>query len=75
MNVYEFEKYIESLGFEFVNNADWFVYEKYIIDVWFDHYKFYDGDKWCDCATHYTIDDLTPLKKIERNIKLKKILG
>ena len=84
MNNIEFKKYIKSIGFKFdglyyvykeYHGVDHLDYPIYIIDLYDDHYKFYNGS---GCIT-YVLDDLSPLekefKKELRSIKLKKILG
>ena len=81
----EFIKFIESIGFEYNEQYDIYKYKKYngvdhldypiyIIDLYDDHYKFYNGS---GCVT-YVLDYLTPLekefKKELRSIKLKELL-
>ena len=77
----DFRKYIESIGFKYYkedSNAFRYDYKshldvnKYRIDMYNDHYEFFNGYKW---IYYIKLDDLTPLKKVERSYKLKKILG
>ena len=67
----EFENYIESLGFK---DDRWcvYTYEKYIIDLHGEYYDFFNG---LENYFYININDLEPLKKIERSIKLKKLLS
>ena len=67
MNKEEFKKLIESIGFE--PNG---YYKEYRIDLYNDHYSFYNGYGW---NGRYELNDLTPLKIVSRSYKLKKILG
>ena len=78
----EFKMFIETIGFEYAvsfNNIerhdiynDRYNYKEYRIELYNNYYEFYNGSEWV-----YDIDlnDLTPLKQIERSYKLKKILG
>ena len=68
----KFIKYIESLGFEFTGN--WFVYEKYrIIIVSNLGYHLHYNSKYLNLDV-IKFDNLELLKKLERSIKLKRIL-
>ena len=70
MNRKEFIKYIESIGFK--TFGFYYYYKQYRIDLYKYKYEFYNGSEW---IYYIKLDDLTPLKKIERSYKLKKILG
>ena len=52
-----------------------YLYKEFKIDLYDDHYEFYNGSNW----NKYALNDLTPLKKeFEREIrsfKLKQILN
>ena len=67
---------ISSIGFTFSCKYFDFRYEykEFKIDLYDDHYEFYNGSNW----NKYALNDLTPLKKeFEReirSIKLKQIL-
>ena len=66
----EFINYIESIGFKY-NGHGYYVYKECEIYLWNDHYDFYNRSE----LIHYIdLNDLTPLKKITRSIKLKQIL-
>ena len=67
----EFENYIESLGFK---EDQWgvYTYEKCVIDLYSSYYDFFNG---LENYFYININDLEPLKKIERSIKLKKLLS
>ena len=69
MNRYEFKKYIETLGFKFYDYG-LYEYEELIVNSWNHGYNLYNGYEWI----YYAYDDLTPLLKLSRSIKLKKIL-
>ena len=71
MNRFDFIDYIEKYGF-YNYGSRFYKNEKYIIKIYNECYKFYDGYKWG--KTNVLFDDLRPLKQITRCIKLKKIL-
>ena len=66
----EFKLYIESIGFLYNTYRGGFKYKRYLVYPYPTDYNFYNGSKWIS----YNYYDLTPLKKIERSYKLKKIL-
>ena len=75
----EFKSYIESLGFK---NTKYNKYEnlelnkyfrKYEVEIFKDYYNFINFK--LKMGFMYSFNDLTPLKKISRSIKLKKILN
>ena len=77
----DFRKYIESIGFKYYKeDSNSFRYDykshlgddKYRIDMYIEYYNFYNGSEW---IFNNLLNDLTPLKKVERSFKLKKILG
>ena len=75
MNIEEFEKYINSIGFK---THDWYyVYEKYRIDLLKNscYYDYYNGSEW---VFSIPLNDLTPIeeefKQKLRSIKLKGLL-
>ena len=70
MNYIEFINNIESIGFKY-NEHDYYGYKEYIIYLYKDVYSFYNGSEW---IRNIYLNDLTPLKKITRSIKLKQIL-
>ena len=85
MNVEEFKKFIESIGFKY--NGHYYVYKEYHgvdhldyqiyrIDLYEYFYYFYNGSEWFD---NIYLNDLRPiqehLKKELRSIKLKGLLG
>ena len=71
MNNEEFINYIKSIGFKHHYN-DRYLYKKYYIDLYITIYDFYNGS---EMFYNIVLNDLTPLKQIERSNKLKKILG
>ena len=76
VDLLDFQKYIESIGFKY-NVKDYFhYYKKYRIDLdYYDYYDFWTGSKW---IKKIEFNDLTPFKVFKkelRSIKLKKILG
>ena len=72
MNIEEFEKFIESIGFKY--NVYSYLYKEYIIDLYEYTYEFYNGSGWVG----YDYNDLSPLekefKKELRSVKLKELL-
>ena len=79
MNFIEFKNYIESIGFNSVNNdkLNIYKYKSFIIDLWI-HDNTYDLYSDLDWFYDIQLNDLKPLhkyfKKELRSIKLKKIL-
>ena len=77
VDLLDFQKYIESIGFKH-NVTDYYhYYKKYIIDLYYDeYYDFFNGSKW---IKKIEFNDLALLekefKKELRSIKFKKILG
>ena len=71
MNRLEFKKYIESFGFKHHYNYI-YSYKSYRIGLYNNFYDFFNGSEWI--YSRY-LNDLTPLNKITRSYKLKKILG
>ena len=69
MNVEEFKKFIESIGFKYTGH--FYRYKSYIIGLYPEHYNFENGSEWIN-RIHY--NDLTLLRKLDRSYKLKKIL-
>ena len=75
----EFKKYIESIGFKFDDISYYRPFDiyKHILDhkfsirIFVSHYDLYDHD-WIGM---YEFNNLSPIKRISRSIKLKKILG
>ena len=67
----EFKKYIKCIGFD-----DFYRYKKYRINLYIDHYHFYNGSEWSE---DISFNDLTPFEnnmiKELRTIKLKELLG
>ena len=76
MDVLEFKKIIESIGFKDINYA-YYEYKEYTIYLYGVYYDFHNGFYWNSCT--YELNDLTPIqenfKKKLRSVKLKKILG
>lgn len=70
MNREEFINYIETIGFKsnYLNHE----YKQYRIAVDRIYYSFFNGSKW---VLRIDYNDLTPLIKLDRSNKLKKILG
>ena len=68
----EFRKIIESIGFKFNDNYNYYEYKKFRIYLYNNYYNFYNGSEW---IRNIDYNDLTPLKQITRSYKLKKILG
>ena len=75
----EFKNYIESIGFGEITGS-YYIYKdlhdhqavnEYQIYLFGDFYSFHNGTKWIN---YIDLKDLTVLKKVERSIKLKKIL-
>ena len=66
----EFKKIIETIGFKYDIIGDYYCYKEFIIYFYNTHYNFYNGSEW----VKYERNDLIPLKKIDRHIKLKQIL-
>ena len=71
MNKEEFKNYIESIGFKSDTSAFYYVYKECEIYLHGDFYSFSNGSEW---IRNIYLNDLTPLKKITRSIKLKQIL-
>ena len=65
----EFIKYIESIGFKY--NGSSYRYKEYYIYLFIEYYHFYNGS---ESIYDIPLNDLTPLLKLIRSIKLKKIL-
>ncbi len=70
MNREEFIKYIESIGFE-GGSYYFYSYKDFKISLYYDHYTFWNGSYWID---DIPFNDLKPLLKLIRSIKLKSIL-
>ena len=66
----EFKMYIESIGFEFNTHNIFYEYKEYSISLYFKDYNFHNGSEWIN----YNLNDLTPLEKFSRSIKLKALL-
>ena len=76
VDLFDFKKYIESIGFiydDFTHR-----YKEYRIDLDYDCYDFYDGSKWWCNKDYKDYNDFTPLekefKRELRSIKLKQLL-
>ena len=69
MNVEEFIKFIESIGFKYTGH--FYRYKKYKIDLYYECYDFCDGSEW---IYSIVLNDLRLLRKLDRSYKLKKIL-
>ena len=73
----EFEKYIKTIGFKSINsNGDYsYKYKGCEIDLYDDHYDFFNGSEW---TLRIPFNDLTQLekefKRELRSIKLKQLL-
>ena len=70
MNVEEFKKFIQSIGFEEMIGS-YYRYKEFVIVLYNNEYSFYNASGWIGI---YELNDLTPLKKITRDIKLKQLL-
>ena len=70
MNKEEFIKYIESIGF-IDNNDELYVYKGFGINLYYSYYNFFNGSEW---EFDIPYNDLKPLLKIIRSIKLKQLL-
>ncbi len=66
----EFIKLIDSIGFRRYY-LDIYEYGKKCISLYDNYYRFYNGYYWIDDISY---NDLTPILKITRSAKLKKIL-
>ena len=66
----EFKHFILSIGFKYYD-AIVYVYKEYEIYLYNNYYHFYNGSKWFE---YYDLNDLSPLKKFTRSIKLKELL-
>ena len=66
----EFKKFIESIGFKYTGHG-YYVYKECEIYLWNDHYDFYNIS---ELIYNIDLNDLTPLKKMTRCIKLKQLL-
>jgi len=68
----EFDLLIDLIGFKF--NSGLYEYNEFLIDMWFNHYNFYNGSEW---KTYY-YDELSIIhntfKKELRSYKLKHLL-
>ena len=71
MNKEEFINYIESIGFKYNKYDQFYKYKEYEIFLYQVHYDFYNRS---ELIYNIDLNDLTPLKKITRSIKLKQIL-
>ena len=73
MKYTEFKKLIESIGFKLNEHNLFYNYKEFKIDLYdIYYYDFYNGSEW---IFSIKLNDLTPLDKIIRSYKLKKILG
>ncbi len=62
---------IKFIGFKYSIQHDIYEYKQYGIDLYNDHYDFHiKGCQW----KWYDYNDLTPILKLTRSIKLRKIL-
>ena len=66
----EFKHFILSIGFKSIGNY-YYDYKEYEIYLYNNYYHFYNGSKWFE---YYDLNDLSPLKKFTRSIKLKELL-
>ena len=71
MDPIEFRNYIESIGFKNDGYGLYYRYNQYEIILYFNSYDFINGSEW---IRNIDLNDLRPLKKITRSIKLKQIL-
>ena len=71
----ELIKFIDSIGFLYNSITYEFDYKEFRIDIWGEHYNFYNSSEW---LYGFDLDDLKPIdnyfKKELRTIKLKRIL-
>ena len=77
MSKEEFEKYIESIGFEYIEKpytVGLYCHKEYRISLFDNFYKIVNinNNEW---SGWYNFDHLKPLRKFDRSYKLKKILG
>ena len=70
MKFKDFIIYIESVGFK-DSGSNCYEYKNYKINFYIQFYNFYNGSEW---IRNIDYNDLTPLKKITRSIKLKELL-
>ena len=74
MNVEEFKKYIESIGFKL--NGHYYVYKEYRIFLYIDTHTLYIRLHWIYNKDYNDLTQLNEYFKNElRSIKLKKILS
>ena len=74
VDLLDFQKYIESIGFKQINA--YYYYNDHRIKLHYNWYVFYNGSKWFE---YYDLNDLSPLenefKHELRRIKLKQLLN
>ena len=76
MDLLDFQKYIESIGFVLIVNGiylECYYFYNNKIELYKlldNYYYFYDGYEWI-CSNK--LNDLTPLMKMSRNYKIKII--
>ena len=66
----EFIKLIESIGFKSTNNFNYY-YKEYSIYLYGDHYNFYNSSEG---LYYIPYNDLKPILKLTRSVKLKALL-
>jgi len=69
MNKEEFKKML--LKFGFIDKKFKYVYNEWRIYFYNDEYHLYNGYEWFNCS----YNDITPFKKLIRNIRLNELLG
>ena len=71
MNQEEFRKYIESIGFKLKPDYEYtYLYKEFKIYLNINFYNFNNGSE----LNAYSYNDLSPLLKLTRSIKLKSLL-
>jgi hypothetical protein len=70
MNEIEFRNYIESIGFKY--NSGLYEYNVFLIDMWDNHYSFYNGSDWINYLPYNYLTQ--EVLKLTRSIKLKQLL-
>ena len=71
MSLEEFKQFIESIGFKPIN-AYYYRYNDHRINLYSDNYKIYYGR---NTIGRFNLNDLRPLMKMSRSIKLKRLLS
>lgn len=71
INIEKFIEIIEIIGFKYNSNMKVFIFGKYRIFFFNNSYNLWNGYE----NVGYLLSDLSPLKKISRSYKLKKLIG